>query len=115
MDIYDLNGEGFNTIMTSDSWAVAMMKYDDSLSEFDIAKQHRHNETDEVFILLEGSAKLYEYDVPQKLEKCKLYRVKRGTWHQMVLSRDATVLVVENSNTASENTDRNPLKFGYNH
>lgn len=111
MEIYDLKGEDFNTIMTSGSWAIAMMRYSERLSSFDISELHRHNETDEAFILLEGNATLYEYDVPHKLEKRKVYRVKKGTWHQMVLSRDATVLVVENSNTTSENTDRNPLEW----
>lgn len=115
MEIYELKGEDFKTIMTSDSWTIAMMRYSDRLSDFDITKFHRHNKTDEAFILLEGSAQLYEYDVPHKLEKFKVYCVKRGTWHQMVLSRDATVLVVENSDTTSENTDKNPLKFGYKH
>lgn len=110
MEIYDLKGEDFNTIMTSENWAIAMMRYSERLSKFDVAELHRHNETDEAFILLEGSATLYEYDVPHKLEKLKVYCVKKGTWHQMVLSRDATVLVVENSNTTAENTDKNPAR-----
>ncbi len=110
MEIYDLKGEDFKTIMTSDGWTIAMMRYSERLSGFEITKLHRHNNTDEVFILLEGNAQLYEYDVPHQLEKCKVYCVKRGVWHQMVLSRDATVLVVENNDTTSENTDINPIK-----
>lgn len=115
MDVYDLKGEDFKIIMNSDGWTIAMMRYSERLSVFDITKLHRHNGTDEVFILLEGSAWLYEYDIPHKLEKCKVYCIKRGTWHQMVLSRDATVLVVENNNTTSENTDRNSIGVEYNY
>ena len=43
------------------------------------------------------------------MEKCKVYNVKKGLWHHIVVSEDATVLVVENSNTTKENTERKYL------
>ena len=61
--------------------------------------------TDEVFVLLEGQAVLYVEDQKYSMEIGTLYNVKQGTWHHIVVSEDATVMVVENSNTCAENTE----------
>jgi hypothetical protein len=36
----------------------------------------------------------------------KLYNVRRGVWHNHTLSREASVLVVENSDTTVQNSPR---------
>jgi hypothetical protein len=38
------------------------------------------------------------------MEPLKLYNVKRGSWHTHTLSPDATVLIVENRDTATLNS-----------
>jgi hypothetical protein len=40
----------------------------------------------------------------------KIYNVKRGIWHAVVLSRDGSVLIVENRNTSKENSNYSMLK-----
>lgn len=70
----------------------------------------RHNQTDEAFILVKGEATLYiadkEINVTEyKMERGALYNVPKGEWHHIVVSRDALVAVVENSDTSSENSD----------
>jgi len=77
----------------------------------------RHNETDEVFVLLEGQAVLFigagsetvTELYAQVLEPKKMYNVKRGVWHCTVLSRDASILIVENCDTSQTNSDYWPL------
>ena len=44
------------------------------------------------------------------MELYKVYNVKKGLWHHIVLSEDAEVLVVENSSTARENSERRLVK-----
>ncbi len=69
-------------------------------------RSERHLETDEAFVLLEGKALLIEDDTEYEMEKCKVYNIKKGIWHHIVVSPDATVLVIENSNTSPDNTER---------
>jgi len=94
-------GRGFQTLVRSGGWKVCFSRYSENAS----AVMKRHLETDEVFILLEGSAMLYVEDESVPMERCTLYNVKKGLWHRAVLSEDAAVLVVENSDTTAENTE----------
>ena len=40
-----------------------------------------------------------------RMEKNKIYNIKKGVWHGSAMSRDAKLLVVENQNTSRDNTD----------
>ena len=35
----------------------------------------------------------------------KLYNVKKGAWHALLMERDAKVLIVENHSTGPENSE----------
>ena len=41
----------------------------------------------------------------QVMEYGKVYNVKRSTWHTILLSRDASVLLVENKDTGKHNSE----------
>ena len=61
-------------------------------------------------MLLEGEAIMY-YLIDQqihqlKLKRNKVYNVKKGLYHTHVLSRDAKLLIVEESNTSYDNSKR---------
>ena len=72
----------------------------------------KHNQTDEVFVLLKGNCTLYlaegedeiENIYAQKMEPFKLYNVKKSVWHTHSLSSDGSVLIVENRNTGLDNS-----------
>ena len=104
MDIVEFKGEDFQVMVKSDGWKIGFLRYSQRFSEFGVLE--RHLLTEESFILLEGSAVLYENHEPCKMEKCKVYTIGRGVWHHIVVSPDATVMVVENANTSLENTER---------
>jgi hypothetical protein len=40
----------------------------------------------------------------EEMVPLKVYNVKRGVWHNHTLSRDAVVLIVENKDTADQNS-----------
>jgi hypothetical protein len=73
----------------------------------------RHTETDEVFVLLRGQGVLIlggrgaqvDCIYPQVMEHGKIYNVKRNAWHTILLSRDASVLLVENNDTGEHNSE----------
>jgi ureidoglycolate hydrolase len=78
-----------------------------------ITFMERHTQTDEVFILLKGQATLIlGGNGPtatglkrQVMESCKLYNVRQNAWHTVVLSRDASILIVENQDTGDANSE----------
>ena len=77
-----------------------------------ITEMKRHNDTDEVFVLLSGKAVLLTRDSSN--EKCQVtplspgtaYTVKSGTWHYLALSPDGKVFVTESGSINPANTDK---------
>ena len=104
MQIYDYIGSDFKALMSFEGWKIGILRYSERFADFKVLE--RHLATDEAFILLEGEAVLYENETPTKMEKCKVYNIEKGVWHHIVVSEDATVLVIENSNTSKDNTER---------
>ena len=41
----------------------------------------------------------------ETMEPMVVYNIPKGEWHHITVSHDATVLVVENSNTTKENSE----------
>ena len=104
MEVITYIGEGFQVLKEFESWKIGYLRYNDRFSKFD--QFERHMETDEVFVLLEGSATLYTDEESCEMVRHALYNIAKGVWHHIVVSEDATVLVVENSNTTKENTEK---------
>jgi len=105
-------GEGYQPLVSSGSWRVAVLNYLDELQPDNIKTLERHQETDEVFVILEGRAILIisGNDTEVKalsfvpMEQSKAYNVKINTWHGLLMSRDARIMIVENANTGEENS-----------
>jgi hypothetical protein len=112
LEISDYTGEGYRPLIDYGHWRVAILRYIDELRPENIGKMQRHAETDEVFVLLNGRCILFLGDGDesvvsihaQDMEPLKLYNVKHSVWHTHTLSDDATVLIVENQNTAAHNS-----------
>ena len=113
LEIREYSGEGYKPLVDHGSWRVAFLRYIDELLPERIQALERHVETDEIFVLLHGAATLLlggnaarvDGITPQAMEPGKLYNVKRNTWHSILLSRDATILLVENRDTSRENSE----------
>ena len=104
MEIAEFRGEDFQVMVKSDGWKIGFLRCSERFSGFGVLE--RHLQTEESFILLEGSATLYENYEPCEMEKCRVYTIGRGVWHHIVVSPDATVMVVENADTSLANTER---------
>ena len=98
------DGTDFQVMTQFEGWKIGLLRHSQRFSA--CCQMERHLKTDEVFVLLEGSATLYVEDETIPMEKCTVYNVKIGAWHHIVVSEDATVLVVENSNTSRDNTEK---------
>lgn len=106
IEIYEYDGAGYEPTMHFGEWRVALMNYSDDLAA--LKKYEHHLLTDEVFVLLDGKATLVVGDdkTEYKMEKFKIYNIKKGVWHGTVMSPDAKLLIVENQNTTADNSEK---------
>ena len=109
---------GFDVVLQTPKFKCALI----TRSEFDygfgpVGQMKRHNDTDEVFVLLRGRAVVLIYEDGQfreyVLEPEKVYNVKASTWHNMGISEDAMVFVAENADIDPKNTDTLVLEAPY--
>lgn len=108
---------GYKPVIDYANWRVAILNFSDDLRPEKIMALQRHNETDEVFVLLRGRCLLFlgEGDETigaihgQDMIPHTIYNVKKGAWHSHTLSEDAMVLIVENRDTIFDNSPFCPL------
>jgi len=113
LEISSYDGNGYKPLIDFGTWRVAFLRYLDEIQPDRINSMERHTETDEVFVLLNGRGVLIMGGNEEKagrirsqvMEGGKLYNVKRYAWHAILLSRDASVLLVENRDTGPHNTE----------
>jgi hypothetical protein len=117
LQVSEYFGVGYRPLVDYGAWRVAVLRYIDELEPQNIGRMQRHNETDEVFVLLAGRCILFlgeggesvERIEAEDLQPYKLYNVRRGAWHTHTLDRDAHVLIIENRDTCNENSPHTPL------
>ena len=59
LEVRDHTTEGYKPVVDFDAWRVAVLNYSPSLRAENITSMQRHNETDEVFVLLRGHCLLF--------------------------------------------------------
>ncbi|MBU0990986.1 MAG: hypothetical protein KJ737_00715 [Proteobacteria bacterium] len=118
LEVRETNKEGYSPVIDYCTWRVAVLNFNDDLLPENITAMQRHNETDEVFVLLRGHCILFVGDgddenvtniFAKNMQPLKIYNVKKSTWHAHTLDRDAMVLVVENRDTTFGNSPFSPL------
>ena len=111
--VLDYEGKGYFSHFRYGTWRIAYLNHAPMFTKEGITYLERHNETDEVFILLEGEASLFmgENATEVIMEKFRSYVVKKGAWHNIVVSEDAKVLIVENADTGKSNSEYLPFSF----
>ena len=107
IEISEHNEQGFKKLVSFENWRVAILNYHERYNADGIKHLERHLITDEVFVLLQGKATLIigEEMTQYKMEPNKLYNVKKGTFHNVCMSKDAKILLVENDGTGRENSE----------
>jgi mannose-6-phosphate isomerase-like protein (cupin superfamily) len=118
LEIGMYSGEGYRPVVDHGFWRVAILNYSEDGRPEKLESMERHNATDEVFVLLKGRAVLFVGDgkilpeclLHQAMDPGKIYSVKKGIWHTITLSPDASILIVENRDTDMNNSDYSPLQ-----
>ena len=112
LEIREHTAEGYRPMVDFEVWRVAVLNYSPSLRAENITSMQRHNETDEVFVLLRGRCILFlgqgddivTQVFAEDMVPLKIYNVKKAAWHTHTLSEDGMVLVVENRDTTYDNS-----------
>ncbi len=118
VEILEHSGEDYKPLVDFNGWRVAILNDAPKFRRETTPYLERHNETDEVFVLLEGNCTLYIGDGSGNelgtvsllpMEKEKLYNVKKGVWHNLIATPGTALLIVENADTTKENSDYFPV------
>lgn len=102
---------GFNRFIWNEHFITAFITRSEAYSDGVVKIMKRHNDTDEVFVLLKGNATLLTREelgaecLVTKLEPLTAYTVKSGTWHHLAVSEDAALFVTESGALEPKNTD----------
>lgn len=113
VEIREYDGAGYKPLIDYGAWRVAILRWDQSMLPEKMEYIERHTQTDEVFVLLNGQATLILGGNQSKVDRLsyqvmqrgKLYNVKQNAWHTVILSREASILIVENQDTGFENSE----------
>ena len=117
LEIHAYDGPGYRPLVDFQHWRVAVLNFGTELLPEHLTSMQRHNDTDEVFVLLQGRCILFTGEGrdtltrihAEDLQPHRVYNVRQGVWHTHTLSQDAKVLVVENQDTTWDNSPFTPL------
>lgn len=112
IEITEFQKEGYKPLVDFGQWRVAVLKFCEDLRLESIKTMQKHQETDEVFVLLKGECTLFlggSGVMPKQMtavpmEMGRLYNIKQGVWHNHIMDEAGEVLIVENRNTCDENS-----------
>lgn len=112
LEIHTHDEPDYKPLIDYMAWRVALMNYTSDLLPEKINRMQKHQETDEVFVLLAGRCILFlgegDKDITVihavDMEPYKLYNVKKDCWHSHTFSEEARVLIVENRDTVDANS-----------
>ena len=110
LEIYEWAGAGFEPLVFTEGWQAALLNWEPLFDRRNLDEIERHNHTDEVFVLLRGKAVLFTRPdggalETVEMEQGKIYNVPAGLWHNLVATRDLSVLIVENRDTHLRDTE----------
>ena len=112
LEVKTYTAAGYKPVIDFGAWRVALMRSCTDCLPQNIKHFGCHDETDEVFVLLQGRCILFVADGhetigtihAQDMEPGKVYNVKRSVWHSHTFDPDALVLIVENRDTCGTNS-----------
>lgn len=117
VEVLENPAEDYLPLVWFEGWRVAILNDAPKFRRETMPYMERHNETDEVFVLLGGACTLYIGDGREdigtistvQMEPKKIYNIKKGVWHNLTARPGTSVLIVENANTSKQNSEYYPV------
>lgn len=115
---YEFAGEGMQRVFENEKWTVGIKNWKPANDITGIDMLERHNQTDELFVLVAGSCTLISAEETEGgmqfrrvvMEPNKVYNIPATLWHNTITCRDTKMILIEDSNTSMANSDIYPLK-----
>lgn len=105
------NKSGFDAFISNEDFKCAFITAHSQYSFGRIKLIKRHNDSDEIYVLLKGKARVVTADSLEG-DFCKTdlvpniaYNVVKTTWHYLAVSDDAVIFVAESGKVSPINTD----------
>ena len=110
---YSYDGEGMKRQYENSEWTVGIKNWKPASDISGIDMLERHNLTDELFVLIEGSCDLVFANEEngtlvldkQTMEMGKIYNIPATLWHNAVMKKGTKMVLIENSSTSMDNSD----------
>ncbi|HBE85055.1 MAG TPA: cupin [Lachnoclostridium sp.] len=111
--VYEFAGEGMQRVFENEKWTVGIKNWKPANDVTGIDCLERHNNTDELFVLVEGACTLiYANESKEGLEfgvvnmqPNKIYNIPATLWHNTITQKDTKMILIEDSNTSMNNSD----------
>jgi len=110
LESYAWEGLGYQPLLLQPNWMVSLLNWEPAAERANLKEIERHNQSDEVFVLLKGRSVLFVRQDGERLQAFDLkpgviYNVPQGVWHNLVASKETTFLIVENRDTHLYDTE----------
>lgn len=110
---YAYEGNGLTRVYENEQWLVGIKNWKPENDISGITCLERHNETDELFVLLSGRCALLAATEENgklsikavEMEPGKVYNIPRSLWHNTVTQKDTKLILVEDVRTGAHNSD----------
>jgi hypothetical protein len=103
LQVYEWRETGYQPLVFAPGWQVALLNWEPLFDLANAGQIERHNGTDEVFVLTRGRAVLFIVDAQgmqvEEMQPGLIYNVRQGVWHNLLSTRDATWIIVEDRDT----------------
>ncbi|WP_431213410.1 hypothetical protein ACQ86N_00225 [Puia sp. P3] len=121
IETYEFKGEGYDPFLIREGWQVAQLNHMEAQDLEGIVKIDKHLLTDEVFVLVRGTAVLIAATANEagavaftcvRMQQGITYNIPANTWHNIAMDRDASVIIVERNDTHLGDYVHMPLTAG---
>lgn len=110
---YEFAGEGMCRMYENEKWTVGIKNWKPANDITGLDMLERHNETDELFVLLSGSCTLISAEEMEngwafdkvEMQPGRVYNIPRTLWHNTITQKDTKMILIEDSNTGESNSD----------
>jgi len=114
INIFSHNGSGVSIEYSRDNRAIGIKNYSSANNIMNISEMERHLQTDEQFLLFDGSCIIVTINKEgqkeilslSSMETGKIYSIPRGLWHTTVMTPGTRMILIENAGTTVENSER---------
>jgi len=112
---YEYEGKGLQRVYENKEWMVGIKNYKPENDIKNIDCLERHNETDELFVLLCGTCILLyaleditndSFELKAiSMELNKVYNIPKGLWHNTVTQQETKLILIEAAATSQQNSN----------